>query len=97
VARTCLPTSRRSSSAANSRRAFLRGDEIVHALQDVDVRLAPGELVGLIGRSGSGKTTLLNVIAGWELADSGRLDRPGEPHQGGKTSPWFRSSACSRS
>ena len=42
----------------------------------VSLALRAGELVGLVGRSGSGKTTLLNVIAGWEHADAGTIERP---------------------
>jgi putative ABC transport system ATP-binding protein len=58
-------------------KSYRRGDEVVHALDSVSASLREGELVGLVGRSGSGKTTLLNVIAGWERADSGTVDRPG--------------------
>jgi putative ABC transport system ATP-binding protein len=57
----------------NVTKSYRRGDEVVHALQDVSVDLNTGEVVGLVGRSGSGKTTLLNVIAGWEQPDRGRV------------------------
>jgi ABC-type lipoprotein export system ATPase subunit len=57
-------------------KAYRRGEEVVHALDDVSLALRAGELVGLVGRSGSGKTTLLNVIAGWEHADAGTIERP---------------------
>ncbi|MDQ3939744.1 MAG: ATP-binding cassette domain-containing protein [Actinomycetota bacterium] len=52
---------------------YRRGDEVVHALDDIVVTLRTGEVVGLVGRSGSGKTTLLNVVAGWERPDTGRV------------------------
>jgi len=57
-------------------KAYRRGDEVVHALDEVSLTLRAGELVGLVGRSGSGKTTLLNVIAGWEHTDAGTIERP---------------------
>jgi putative ABC transport system ATP-binding protein len=42
-------------------------------LKDVNLELAPGEYVAVMGESGSGKSTLLNLIAGLDAPDSGRI------------------------
>ncbi|MBU0740713.1 ABC transporter ATP-binding protein [bacterium] len=49
-------------------RTFLVGDRPVHALREVDLAIASGEYVSIMGPSGSGKSTLLNIL--------GCLDRP---------------------
>jgi putative ABC transport system ATP-binding protein len=44
---------------------------------DVDLQVAPGEFVALLGESGVGKSTLLNCIAGLDRADSGQVQIAG--------------------
>jgi len=53
----------------------------VHALQGVDLRIAPGEHVALIGANGSGKSTLLRVLHGLLKASAGSVLRDGALRQ----------------
>ncbi|MBS0224119.1 MAG: sulfate/molybdate ABC transporter ATP-binding protein [Proteobacteria bacterium] len=48
------------------------------AVDDLDLEVAPGELLALLGPSGSGKTTLLRLVAGLEIPTGGRLLFDGE-------------------
>jgi len=57
------------------------GDELV-VLENVNLALRPGEIVGLLGRSGSGKSTLLRVIAGLDEPTSGVVIYLGRPVEG---------------
>ncbi len=49
----------------------------VTALDGLDLELASGELVSLLGPSGCGKTTALRIVAGFEVATSGRVQVAG--------------------
>lgn len=42
-------------------------------LQDINLRLVPGEFIAVMGESGAGKSTLLNLIAGLETPDAGHI------------------------
>ncbi len=55
-------------SLTSVERNFQVGDQVVHALANVDLDIGAGEYVSIMGPSGSGKSTLLNIV--------GLLDRP---------------------
>jgi len=45
----------------------------LQAVQDLDLRVEDGEIVGLIGPNGSGKTTVFNLVTGLYRATTGRI------------------------
>lgn len=54
------------------------GEAAVHALRDVDIDIARGEFIVLLGASGSGKSTLLNILGGLDVPSSGRVEFQGQ-------------------
>ena len=54
-------------------KTYGQGDTAVHALRGVDMSVAKGEVVGLIGPSGSGKSTLLKCLGAVIEPTSGRM------------------------
>ena len=54
-------------------RSYRTGTVQVWALRGVDLALAEGEMVVLLGASGSGKSTLLNILGGLDLPTAGRV------------------------
>ena len=51
----------------------------VTALEQVDLRIAPGEFVAVVGGSGSGKSTLARMVMGLEAPTRGRITLNGQP------------------
>lgn len=57
----------------NLTKTYGQGDTAVHALKNVNMVVAPGEVVGLVGPSGSGKSTLLKCLGAVIEPTSGRM------------------------
>jgi putative ABC transport system ATP-binding protein len=60
-------------SARGLAKTYRTGEVEVRALHDVDLDIARGEFVVLLGPSGSGKSTLLNILGGLDVATAGRV------------------------
>jgi putative ABC transport system ATP-binding protein len=58
-------------------KTYYRDQTPVPVLENIDLEVAEGEFVALMGPSGSGKSTLLNIIAGIDRASAGRVEVAG--------------------
>jgi predicted ABC-type transport system involved in lysophospholipase L1 biosynthesis ATPase subunit len=55
-------------------KSYRRGEQVIPVLANLDLDVAPGEFIALMGPSGSGKSTLLNLIAGIDKASGGTIE-----------------------
>lgn len=57
----------------NVKKYFGKGENLVKALDGIDLEIEKGKFTAIIGASGSGKTTLLNMIGGMDVPDEGEV------------------------
>ena len=69
---TATDAPRRACGASSE--VYRRGGEDVVVLDGLDLDVAPGEFLALMGPSGSGKSTILNLIGGLDRADAGTIE-----------------------
>jgi simple sugar transport system ATP-binding protein len=76
-----------AESAAVTQQDVLRAEHIsksygpVKALTDINLRLAPGEVLGLLGDNGAGKSTLIKILCGFQPPDDGKIVLRGQQVQ----------------
>ena len=54
-------------------KSFTKGGRDIHVLEQLDLSVYKGEIVGILGASGAGKSTLLHLVGGLDRPDSGRI------------------------
>lgn len=57
----------------NLKKYYDNGANVVRALDGIDLEIADGEFIAIVGASGSGKTTLLNMIGGMDVPTEGEV------------------------
>jgi len=64
-------------------RTFSEGKEALHILRDINLDIAAGERVAIMGASGSGKSTLLHLLGGLDDPTTGEVFISGVPASSG--------------
>lgn len=59
-------------------KVYSQGPQEVHVLRDVNLHIAAGDRIAIVGSSGSGKTTLLNLLGGLDLPTAGTVHVAGK-------------------
>jgi len=80
-----MPTARAAKPFLELRgicKSFGEGPSRSEVLSDIDLSVAEGEFLAIVGFSGSGKSTLINLIAGLERPDAGTIELDGKPITG---------------
>ena len=62
----------------NLSKTYGKGENQVHALNDISFSVDKGEFVAIIGPSGSGKSTLLHILGGVDKPTSGKVFLEGQ-------------------
>ena len=65
-----------------ARRFITPTGEILSALEDFDLRIAPGEFFAIVGPTGCGKSTTLNLVTGLAKPSAGEVRLMGGPVNG---------------
>jgi putative ABC transport system ATP-binding protein len=63
---------------SNLHKRYGQGERAVHALRGVELEVAEGEFLAIMGASGSGKSTLLHLCAALDRFDSGSIEVAGQ-------------------
>ena len=72
-------TASTTTAAAVAARGIHKSYGSTRALRGVDLALAPGRCLGLVGRNGAGKSTLVSILSGLQRPDAGEVTFAGAP------------------